>query len=129
MQARGCMRLAREKCAADPQAEVHDEWEYELSRADALGHERLLRDEPTAGAFGEKPRYSQGMREAEEMAGLAPQEGGAWHPYRRMWATTRKGLPRAGRGRGGWVEDRPGRAGHLHTARRRDDVGGGLRRR
>lgn len=33
------------------------------------------------------------LREAEKAAGLEHQRGGAWHPYRRMWATARKGLP------------------------------------
>ena len=33
------------------------------------------------------------LRQAETLADLEPQEGGLWHPYRRMWATARKDLP------------------------------------
>ena len=32
------------------------------------------------------------LRQAEKLAGLAPLQGGAWHPFRRAWATARKGL-------------------------------------
>jgi hypothetical protein len=44
-----------------------------------------------------------GMRAAERLAGLAPQKGGVWHPYRRLWVTTRKNLPDVDVGQaGGW---------------------------
>jgi integrase len=33
------------------------------------------------------------LRKAERLAGVEPQRGGLWHPYRRGWATRRKGLP------------------------------------
>jgi len=33
------------------------------------------------------------LRQAERLAAVEPQEGGLWHPYRRMWATARKDLP------------------------------------
>ena len=33
------------------------------------------------------------LRQAEGLAGVEPQVGGLWHPYRRMWATARKDLP------------------------------------
>ncbi len=32
------------------------------------------------------------LRQAERPAGLAPLQGGAWHSFRRAWATARKGL-------------------------------------
>jgi len=32
------------------------------------------------------------LRQAEKLAGLEPLQGGAWHPFRRAWATARKGL-------------------------------------
>ena len=32
------------------------------------------------------------LREAEKLAGLEPQEGGLWHPFRRRWSTVRKSL-------------------------------------
>lgn len=40
---------------------------------------------------------------AEKAAGLAPIEGGDFHPYRRAWSTARKGLPTADvAAAGGW---------------------------
>ena len=33
------------------------------------------------------------LKQAEKAAGLPKQKGGLWHPYRRGWATARKGLP------------------------------------
>ena len=33
------------------------------------------------------------LRKAERLAGLKPQVGGLWHPFRRGWATARKRLP------------------------------------
>lgn len=33
------------------------------------------------------------LRQAYELAGLRPQEGGMWHPFRRKWVTERKGHP------------------------------------
>ena len=41
-------------------------------------------------------RYEQAsawLQEAERRAGLEHLEGGAWHPYRRLWASSRKDLP------------------------------------
>jgi hypothetical protein len=32
------------------------------------------------------------LRQAEKLAGLTPLQGGVWHPFRRGWATARKGL-------------------------------------
>jgi integrase len=37
--------------------------------------------------------FDKWLRKAEEHAGLAPLDGGLWHPYRRTWATVRKHLP------------------------------------
>jgi len=43
------------------------------------------------------------LRRAEKLAELEPQKGGAWHPYRRKWATERKHLPDVDVARaGGW---------------------------
>ncbi len=36
---------------------------------------------------------SRSLREAYRRAGLSPPNGGLWHPWRRKWATERKGLP------------------------------------
>lgn len=40
-----------------------------------------------------KDYASYRLASVERLAGLEPLEGGVWHPYRRMWATLRKGLP------------------------------------
>jgi integrase len=43
------------------------------------------------------------LRQAETLAGLAPMDRGAWHPFRRMWACQRKHLPaRDVAAAGGW---------------------------
>jgi integrase len=45
------------------------------------------------------------LREAEQVAGLAPMERGAWHAFRRMWACQRKHLPvRDVATAGGWKD-------------------------
>ena len=45
------------------------------------------------------------LRLAENRAGLKAQRGGAWHPYRRKWATERKHLsPKDVAAAGGWVD-------------------------
>jgi integrase len=47
------------------------------------------------------------LRKAEELAGLEPQRGGAWHPFRRMWATERKHLSHVDvAAAGGWASPR-----------------------
>ena len=33
------------------------------------------------------------LRRAERLADVQPHKGGLWHPFRRMWATSRKDLP------------------------------------
>jgi hypothetical protein len=45
----------------------------------------------------------KGLREAEKPAGLERMDGGLWHPWRRLWATSRKDLPAVDVARaGGW---------------------------
>lgn len=45
------------------------------------------------------------LKDAETDAELEPMDGGAWHPYRRMWATERMHLPRQAVARaGGWAD-------------------------
>jgi integrase len=45
------------------------------------------------------------LRRAERLAGLEPLSGGAWHPFRRAWATARKHLsPKNVAAVGGWVD-------------------------
>lgn len=38
-------------------------------------------------------RAKELLHRAERLAGLAPLDGGDFHPYRRAWATARKHLP------------------------------------
>jgi integrase-like protein len=77
--------------------------------------ERVLRERPGIGnAFvfpspitPEAPvptrRATEWLLEAERLAKLPKLRGGAWHPYRRKWATARKGLPLADvAAAGGW---------------------------
>jgi integrase len=40
-----------------------------------------------------KDLVRQWLRQAERLAELEPQQGSAWHAYRRGWATARKHLP------------------------------------
>jgi integrase len=45
------------------------------------------------------------LRRAEKLAGLEPLAGGAWHPFRRKWATERKDLsPKDVAAVGGWTD-------------------------
>lgn len=47
---------------------------------------------------------SKWLRTAEKEAKLEHQRGGLWHPYRRLWASSRKGLPDVDVMRaGGWA--------------------------
>ena len=50
-----------------------------------------------------KDRARHWLRQAERLAKLEPQQGSAWHAYRRGWATARKHLPLADlAAAGGW---------------------------
>lgn len=61
---------------------------------------------PSPGDPKEPVRYeevSAWLREAETLAKLEPMDGGLWHPFRRLWATSRKELPDVDVARaGGW---------------------------
>jgi hypothetical protein len=47
------------------------------------------------------------LRGAYKKAGFAPRPGGLWHPFRRKWATERKGYPLADiAAAGGWKDER-----------------------
>ncbi len=47
------------------------------------------------------------LRDAYTKAGLDPQPGGMWHPFRRKWVTERKGYPLADiAAAGGWRDER-----------------------
>jgi integrase len=67
--------------------------------------DRILRERPGIGSAplfpapgnAQKPisRHlaDRWLRKAEELAGIEPHQGSAWHAYRRKWATERKHLP------------------------------------
>lgn len=51
---------------------------------------------PSPGNPEQPVRYEEAsawLREAEGLAGLDPLDGGLWHPFRRLWASSRKDLP------------------------------------
>ncbi len=51
------------------------------------------------------PLATRWLRRAEKLAGLEPLSRGAFHPFRRAWATARKHLPlKDVAAAGGWVE-------------------------
>lgn len=62
---------------------------------------------PSPGNPDEPVRYEEAsawLREAENLAGLEPLDGGLWHPFRRLWATSRKDLPDVDVAKaGGWA--------------------------
>ncbi len=79
--------------------------------------ERMRRERPGVGdgllfpAPGRPDRpvnqrvAGQWLRQAEQLAKLPHVPGGAWHPFRRMWATARKHLsPQDVAAVGGWVD-------------------------
>ena len=81
--------------------------------------DRVLRERPGIGAVplfpapravGKPIRYdvaSGWLLEAERLAGLEHLDQGCWHPFRRMWATERKGLPVVDvAAAGGWASPR-----------------------
>jgi hypothetical protein len=56
-------------------------------------------------ALGPWPReiFGEQLLVAEQKAGLEHLKGGAWHPFRRKWATERKDLPLVDvKATGGW---------------------------
>jgi integrase len=56
------------------------------------------------------------LLKAEKMAGLPKLRGGAWHPFRRLWATERKHLPdRDVAVAGGWQDTRSLKLSYQHT--------------
>lgn len=65
-----------------------------------------------------RSRADKWLRRAEKLAGLEPQKGGLWHPYRRGWASRRKHLPDVDvAAAGGWSDLRS-----LKTAYQRPDA-------
>jgi hypothetical protein len=91
------------------------EWLCPINAKVRAAIDRILRERPGIGtAFMfpspsgpeapiSKKRATLWLLEAERLAGLPKLRGGAWHPYRRKWATARKGLALADvAAAGGW---------------------------
>lgn len=85
-------------------ATVREALESALRKRRAVGPGPLF---PSPGNPEKPVRYeeaSEWLREAEKLAELEPIEGGLWHPFRRLWATSRKDLPDVDVARaGGWA--------------------------
>ncbi len=76
-------------------AEVQDAVESAIRKRQRLGHVGGGWLFPAPHDPRQPVRYEQisrWLRQAEKLAKLKPLKGGAWHPYRRLWATARKGL-------------------------------------
>lgn len=96
---------------------VEREWFAPVSPEVRAELETLLRERPAVGAallFPSPNNPAQPvsvqvaidwLRKAEKLAGLPPLRGGAWHPFRRKWATERKHLSAKDVAEvGGWIE-------------------------
>jgi integrase len=74
-----------------------------ISERPSIGAAPLFPSPSDLAAHVRKDVVGRWLRKAEEAAGLEPQKGGLWHPYRRKWATERKHLPTADvAAAGGW---------------------------
>lgn len=62
-------------------------------RRSGIGLSYVFPSPTVPGEHVTRRRASQWLVKAEKAAGLPPQDGGLFHPYRRMWATARKHLP------------------------------------
>jgi hypothetical protein len=95
------------------------EWLCPIDAKVRAALERILRERPGIGsafmfpspitpdAPVSKGRVTLWLLEAERLAGLSKLRGGTWHPYRRKWATARKGLALADvAAAGGWKSKR-----------------------
>jgi integrase len=81
------------------------EWSAPVTPTVRAALERILRERPGIGAAYLFPSHRDPSKpitknvardwllEAERLAELPKLTGGAWHPYRRKWATARKHLP------------------------------------
>lgn len=100
-----------------------------LSREARAAVDAYLRRRPTLGAallfaapyapgkpLG-KPTAWAWLRKAERRAGLPKLAGGAYHPYRRLWASERAGLPDAAVAEaGGWKDERVMKASYQRVS-------------
>jgi integrase len=81
------------------------EWHMPMSGKVRTTVDRIMHERPGIGAAylfpspvgADRPvdrnRAGEWLQEAERLAKVPKQKGGLWHPYRRGWATARKGLP------------------------------------
>jgi integrase len=85
--------------------EVRDELERRRRERPAVG-EALLFPAPNDPASPVSVQIAtEWLRRAEQLAKLEPLAGGAWHPFRRRWASERKHLsPKDVAAVGGWID-------------------------
>lgn len=57
------------------------------------GVPQAVRSQVRRQSFGNQHLLDDWLRMAYERAKLTPQRGGLWHPFRRKWASERKGHP------------------------------------
>jgi integrase len=77
-------------------SDVRDAIDSALRKRQRLGHVGGGWLFPSPIEPGKPVSYEQARKwltEAQQAAELEPLKGGAWHPYRRLWASARKGLP------------------------------------
>jgi integrase len=72
---------------------VREALESALRKRRAVGPGPLFPKPSNQSVSISKDQTYPWLRKVELLAGLQPQIQGAWHPYRRLWATCRKDLP------------------------------------
>jgi integrase len=106
----------RWRCPISP--DVRDAIDNALRKRQRLGHVGAGWLFPSPIDPGKAVRYEQArkwLREAERVAKLEPLRGGVWHPYRRLWASARKGLPDIDvMQAGGWSSSQSLKAAYQH---------------
>jgi integrase len=89
-------RAAHDKAGRDwltpVRPEVRDALEALRRERPALGDVLLFPSADDAATPIDQHLATRWLRQAEKLAGLEPMRGGAWHPFRREWATSRKEL-------------------------------------
>jgi integrase len=94
------------------------DWPMPMSKKVRAVIDRIMRERPGIGAAYLFPSPIDPTRpidrhvaagwleKAEKLAQVPKQKGGLWHPYRRGWATARKGLPLTDVAQaGGWASE------------------------
>jgi len=85
--------------------EVRDELEKFRRKRPGLGDGLLFPAPGSASRPLSRQVATTWLRQSERLAGLKPLPGGAWHPFRRRWATERKHLSAKDVAAvGGWID-------------------------